>query len=288
MDCERINRFASRDLPRIATQVFVWVAIIIAMLHTAMAMAQAPRPEARQVLAKAMEYQLGFRAGNLAVIPEYVAMLEAATQAEAGNADLWYALGRAYLMRGARAMLPGGDEADAPRAIPPAMAALQRALRIDPDHAEALAQQAAVQGLIASQMNMPARAAGSVAQMNRAVELAPHSTMVRLVRGFLGPNLPETLRNRAAEAEDLDFLIEAASYSRAGDYMRIMRGDLDFESGKPELARQHYQIVAESGSRAAVEARARLTALQKGGVPMEDIRALRTSAGAQCTMCHGP
>lgn len=288
MDCERINRFVARDLPRLATQVFVWVAILVTTVHAAMAMAQPPRPEIKQVLAKAMDYQYRFRAGDGSVIPEYVALLEEATQAEPGSADLWYSLGRAYLMRGAGAMLPGGDAADAARAIPAAIAALQRALRIDPDHPQALAQLGAVQALLASQMNMPERAATSVAQMNRAVELAPGSTMVRLVRGFLGPNLPESLRNRAAEAADLDFLIEVGDYSRAGDYLRIMRGDLEFESGKPDLARVHYQIVAESGSRAAAVAQTRLAALDKGGVAMEDIRALRTSAGAQCTLCHGP
>lgn len=288
MDCDRINRFVSRDLPRLATQVCAWMAVLIAMVHTALAMAQPPSPQVRQVLAQAMDYQLRFRAGDRTVIPAYVALLEEATQAGPGSADLWYALGRAYLMRGAGAMLPGGDAADAARAIPAAIAALQRALRVDPDHPEALAQLGAVQALLATQMNMPERAAASVAQMNRAVGLAPGSTMVRLARGFLGPNLPEGMRNRAAEAADLDFLIELGDYSRAADYLRIMRGDLEFESGSRQSARDFYQVAAESGSRAALMARARMAALDKGGVAMEDIRALRAAAGAQCTLCHGP
>jgi hypothetical protein len=78
-----------------------------------------------------------------------------------------------------------------------------------------------------------------------------------------------------------------AQMNRAGDYVRIMRGDLYFETGKPDLARTLYQAVEKSGSRAAVDAKARLAALEQGGVAMSDIKALRAAAGAQCAMCHG-
>ena len=123
--------------------------------------------------------------------------------------------------------------------------------------------------------------------MNRAVELAPKSTRVRLQRAFSGLSLPDALRNHAAESEDLEFLIELADGSRAGDYVRVMRGDLYFETGKPDLARALYQVVEKSSSSAAVNAKARLSALDRGGIAMSDIKALRTAAGTQCTMCHG-
>jgi hypothetical protein len=125
--------------------------------------------------------------------------------------------------------------------------------------------------------------------MNRAVELSPDNMRVRLVRGFLGSTLPDDLRNVAAEAEDLDFIIEQAYGSRSTDFVRIMRADLDFEIGKLDLAREGYQFVAQDGSpAAAAEARSRLAALGKGVAPMPEIKALRSAAGAQCSMCHGP
>jgi hypothetical protein len=62
--------------------------------------------------------------------------------------------------------------------------------------------------------------------MNRAVELSPKSVRVHLARAFNGLNLPNSLRNHAAEAEDLDFLIKVAEESRQGAYIHVMRGDL--------------------------------------------------------------
>ena len=109
------------------------------------------------------------------------------------------------------------------------------------------------------------------AQFNFAVELAPKSVSVRLARAFNGLSLPDGLRNHAAEAEDLDFLIK----------------DLYFELGTPDLARNQYEIAGKSASPAAVEARTRLTALTQGGVVAADIKKLRSAAGANCTMCHG-
>jgi tetratricopeptide (TPR) repeat protein len=286
MDCQRVACLRARQVAKIATVICIWISVFVVLVDVARA--EMPAAQVRQVLARAMDYQMQFRAGNVQVVPEYVALLEAAVKAQPDNADLWYALGRAYLMECVRQMLPGGNAADAARVFPSAMAALQRALAINPDHPTALAQLGAVQALLASQTHAPELAAASVARMNRAVELAPQSTMVRLVRAFLGLNLPEALRNHTAEAADLDFLIETADWSRAGDYVRIMRGDLSVEQGDAEQARAQYRIVADSETSGATDvARARLAALNSGGVSMSDIKALRTAAGAQCTMCHG-
>jgi hypothetical protein len=118
------------------------------------------------------------------------------------------------------------------------------------------------------------------------VELGASSIRVRLMRAFAGPNLPPELRNTANEAADLDYLIEVSEWGTAGDYIRIMRGDLGFETGQPELARAMYRSVEGSGSGASMDAKARLTALDQGGVALADIKALRASAGSQCAMCH--
>jgi hypothetical protein len=123
--------------------------------------------------------------------------------------------------------------------------------------------------------------------MDRAIALAPTSRRVRLQRAFSGINLPDALRNRAAEAEDLDFLIALAGGTRAGDYVRLLRGDLHAESGTSDLAREQYELVMKSSSPASAEARSRLDALQQGGVAAADIKKLRTAAGTNCLMCHG-
>jgi hypothetical protein len=100
-------------------------------------------------------------------------------------------------------------------------------------------------------------------------------------------SLPEALRNHEAEAEDLDFPHQVRRGSRAGDYVHILSGDLDFELGKLELARNQYEMAGKLTCPAAAEGKARLIALSPGGMSVTDIKKLRSAAGANCTMCHG-
>jgi len=239
------------------------------------------------ILRQAKVYQFRFRVGQYDVAPKFVAMMEEATKADPENADLSSALGFAYLTQVAGAMLTGGKPVDAWTSVQKGMKALERAIELNPDHAEALATHGGVQALMASFQKEPELAAKGVAEMNRAVELAPKSVRVRLVRAFNGLSLPDALRNHAAEAEDLDFLINVAGRSRPGDYIHIMRGDLYFELGNPDLARNQYEIASKSASPAATEAAERLTALIQGGVAATDIKKLRSAAGANCALCHG-
>jgi tetratricopeptide (TPR) repeat protein len=239
------------------------------------------------ILRQAKSYQFQFRAGQYDVAPKSVAMLEEATKANPENADLSNAMGVAYLAQVASVMLTGGNPADAWTGVQKGMQALERALELNPDHAEALAIHGGVQAMMASFQKAPQQAAKGVADMNRAVELSPKSVRVHLTRAFNGLNLPDALRDHSAEAEDLDFLIRVAGASRPGDYMHIMRGDLYFELGNPDLARNQYEIAGQSASPAAAEANARLTALTQGGVAAADIKKLRSAAGANCMMCHG-
>lgn len=238
-------------------------------------------------LRQARIYEFQFRSGQYDVAAKYVAMMEEATKADPENADLWCSLGFAYLAQAAGTMLSGGKPADAMIAIQKGPQALERALQLNPDHAEALATHGGMEAMMASLQQAPKMGAKGVVEMNRAVELAPVSVRVRLTRAFNGLSLPESLRNHATEAEDLDFLIRIAGGSRAGDYLHVMRGDLYFELGKLDLARDQYSIAGKSASPAAIEAAARLTALNQGGVAITDIKKLRSAAGANCTMCHG-
>jgi hypothetical protein len=242
---------------------------------------------AADILRQARNYQFQFRTGHYGVVPQYVAMLEEATSADPGNADLWDAMGVAYLAQAAGTMLSGGKPADAMAAIEKGPQALERALKLNPDHPGALAIHGGVQAAMASLQQQPDLAAKGVAEMNRAVQLAPSSVRVRLQRAFSGINLPDALRNHTAEAEDLDFLIDVAGKSRPGDYLHILRGDLYFEFGQPDLGRNHYEIAGRSPSPAATLAQTRLTELSEGGIPVTAIKRLRTAAGTNCVMCHG-
>lgn len=289
MDCQTTAAIRAARVSKLLTLIFVWLALIVAFAHSVAAMAQTPMLTATDVLGKAMAYQIQFRTGRTDILPQYVAMLEEATQAEPDNADLWAAMGTAYLAQAAKALMPGGNQADALVPMQKGPAALRRALQINPNQAEALSRLGGVQAMFGALMQAPQMTARGIAQMNHAVELAPDSIRVRLQRAFSGLSLPDALRNNAAEAEDLDFLIAAADAdaNRAGEYVRIMRGDLYFELGKSDQARAMYQSVAAGGSSPGAEAKARLAAMDHGGVLVANIKALRTAAGAQCAMCHG-
>jgi tetratricopeptide (TPR) repeat protein len=294
MDCQRIAHACAQHgwgrrcqkATKVATLLLVFLITVIALAHSVAAVAQAAEQPTSQVLEQSRRYQLQFRAGDMAVLPPWVALLEQATQAQPENADLWYWLGYVYLAQGAQALL-AGKPAEAMPAMQKGPAALRQALKINPNHAEALSQLGGLQTMLGPVLQLPAMAPRGVAQMNRAVQLAPGSLRVRLMRAFAGANLPPGLRNQAAEAEDLDYLIGVAEWGTAGDYLRIMRADLDFETGKPQLARAMYRTVEGAGSGASTEARARLAALDAGGISMTDIKALRAAAGAQCALCHG-
>jgi tetratricopeptide (TPR) repeat protein len=283
-NAETIARQTAR-LTHLAVSVMVWMFILIAMFKSAIAGEATGHKAAADVLAQSRTYQYQFRAGDMTVLDPWVAMLDEATRAEPQDADLWYWLGYATLAQAAKA-LQTGNTTDAMSAMQKGPAALREALKLNPEHAPALSQLGGIQTLLGPVLQLPAMAPRGVAQMDKAVELAPGSIRVRLMRAFAGPNVPPELRNTAHEAEDLDFLIEAAEWGTAGDYVRILRGDLYWELGQPEQARKMYRTVEGTGSGASADASARLKALQRGPIPMAEVKALRTAAGAQCAMCH--
>jgi tetratricopeptide (TPR) repeat protein len=294
MDCAHIagNRVLCgsgfwREATRIATHIALFILVVIACL-TALARtasAEGRGAHAAAVLEQARQYKLQYRTGDASVVAPWVALLEEATRTEPDNADLWYALGYVYLAQGAQA-LQAQNPAGAMSSMQKGPAALRQALKINPEHAPALSQLGGIQTLLGPVLKLPAMAPRGVGQMNRAVELAPESVVVRLMRAFAGPNLPPELRDTRHEAEDLDYLISVAEWGTAGDYLRILRGDLHYEMGQPEQARAMYRSVENTGSGASADASKRLAALRSGGVAAEDIKFLRSSAGAQCAMCH--
>lgn len=273
--------------------MFKYAGVLMMSWAVAHSPAHAAEPSAGvdipSVLKQSKDYRFQFREGEADAAIANVALLEKATAAEAGSAELWNAMGLAYVYLAARATLPGGNRADAVIALQKGMPALNRALQINPDQAEALSVRAGMRALIGLQMNSPDLVPQALAEMNRAVLLAPASVPVRLTRAFGAPVMPDALRNRANEAADLDFLIEQAEGNRAGDFMTLLRADLHIENGELDDARQVYERISSTGAASAARlAKSRLSLLAQGrDAMMKDIKALRAVAGTQCSMCHG-
>lgn len=284
---------ASRQ-PATSTNAFRLMCLLLSSWGVLLGTADAAQPAAGvdipTVLKESQALRYRFREGDSDAAAVNVSLLEKATASETGNADLWSAMGLAYVYLAARATLPGGNRAGAVIALQKGMPALNRALQIDPDHAEALSVRAGMRALVGMQMNAPALVPQALADMNRAVDLAPSSVPVRLTRAFGAPVMPEELRNRANEAGDLDFLIARAEGNRAGDFMSLLRADLHFENGELDSSRQLYERISGTGAASAARlARSRLSLLLQGrDVMMKDIQAFRTIAGTRCAMCHGP
>jgi tetratricopeptide (TPR) repeat protein len=264
----------------------MWIVIALIFLQVAIDTARADMPAGgKNYVQLAHQYEIQYRSGNVDVVPEYVAAMDEATRVAPDNAEHWYLLGRAYMAVAARA-LAANKPAEAMPAMQKGPAALMHALKLNPEHAQALAQLGGVQTMLGPVLNKPDWVTRGINQMNQAVKIAPDSTRVRLQRAFLGLNLPDDLRNRGAEAEDLDFLIENADWGTAVHYVMILRGDLHAENGDLQQAAVYYSSVRDAGSPAASEATSRVAALARGAVPQDDIKRLRTAAGADCAMCH--
>ena len=217
-----------------------------------------------------------------------VALMEEATKANPNEARLWAGLGTSYFNKANVSFLPGGKFAEGLSAFQRAEEAHAKALAIDPTNADALAGHGFSMAILASFQPKPGMREEGMAEMARAIELAPANTSIRLQRAFMSVNLPLASRNRAAELEDLGYLARLANGTRQGDYVRVLLGDVLFEGGDAARARQEYEAVAKSDRPGGAEARARLAALDKGeAVATADIMRVRQATGSNCMMCHG-
>jgi hypothetical protein len=235
-----------------------------------------------------LAYSYQARVGKYEVGNEAVAMMEAATAADPGNAELWAQLGGAYGLQAMQFTLPGKNPVEAFPILGKAIAAQSKALETDPDNLVALGGHGSNAMIFSLIQRKPELGQKGIAEMNRAVELAPknRSQVQRLLRMQTLLNMPEQYRNRPVEIEDLDYLIGISQGTRQGDYVRVLKGDVAIEMGKPEIARVEYVAASKSPRAGGDIARQRLAALDKGSVPAADIAKLRTEIG-QCTACHG-
>ncbi|WP_161811791.1 tetratricopeptide repeat protein [Steroidobacter agaridevorans] len=240
-----------------------------------------------EVLARARQLQLQFRQGNLQSVDPLVKDLETAVAQAPNNADLWEALGNAYMSQqgllyqsqsGPDLLIAVGERA---------RDAYARALALDKKNALLLASHGMAGMSIASLKQDPSALKSAIEEMNSAVREAPKSTPVRLTRGFTIIHLPIGLRDTAAVTADLKFVMDATTRRRPEDVLHVLLGDVYAETGQLENARREYKQVTGASSFAAEQSRARLEDLKKGAaVSPAAIAQVRAGTGSRCVMCH--
>jgi hypothetical protein len=232
---------------------------------------------------QARRYALLVRAGQFDVAATSVTLLEGVLQTDPENVDLLNALTTAYQHQALAAGQPGGDMQEARGAALRAFAVSERALRIDPDDPEALAAHG---GMLFIASPRPERVQAGIAEVFRAVTLAPAAVQPRLYRKAIGLTQPADRRDTTALIDDLTFLSKVGAGSRSGDMERVLLADVYAEIGKPDEARREYLAATRRPASAVRDlVQSRLAALDQGTIPTSEITKLRGELG-NCLMCH--
>lgn len=260
--------------------------LTLVCLATAGALAASDRD--KEVLGRAQQLQLEFRQGNLQSIDPLVKSLEAAVTQSPGNADLWEALGNAYMSQQGMLFQSQSDPAKLIAVGERARDAYARALKMDRKNALLLASHGMAGMSIAMLEQDQSALRASIEEMNAAVRQAPKSKLVRLTRGFTTIHLPLGIRDTAAVTADLNFVLDVAPGGRPEDVLHVLLGDVYAETGELDAARREYEQVTGASSFAAEQSRLRLEELKKGAVSPASIALVRAGTGYRCAMCHAP
>jgi len=237
------------------------------------------------VLEQARHSQLEFRAGNQQVLAPMLKSLQDAVAQSPDNAQLWEALGHAYMAKQGSLYGPTLDI--------PALIANGELARNAYEHSQSLKGKTSLglaglgmSTMVVSQLkgDGPGVMAG-IEEMNAAVRQAPKSTAVRLTRGFTIIHLPPEMRDTNAVIEDLGFILDTAPGGRPEDVLHVLLGDVYAETGKMDQARNEYRQVTGASAFAAEQAKSRL---QAGSASPQAISLVRAGTGTRCVMCHAP
>ena len=255
-------------------------------LMTMTALASTPRDT--EALAQARRQQLEFRQGNLAVAKPLVKSLEGAVAQSPDNAQLWEALGFAYMSLQGSMYTAQPDMAKLLEAGERGQDAFAHSLALKADNP--LVRSAhGMATMVVSQLkgDGPGVMAG-VEEMNAAVRESPKYNGVRLTRAFTIIHLPPGMRDNNAVTEDLRFLIDTAPGGRPEDVIHVLLGDVLAETGNLPAARSEYEQVSGASAFAAEQVKVRLADLAKGSIRPDAIAAVRSGTGTRCVMCHAP
>lgn len=265
------------------------VVAVVAMSAVAMTIALAePQPIAKaDPLIQGRSFKYQFRAGRYEVAPKAVEFLESAVREHPDNVELLNELGTAYFMQLTTTLRARAEPRSIGAIMQNAKATYERALQLEPDDAYALAGRGMARIVLANRGQGTDELRAALADLDRATELEPTQVAVRLMRGFSSLALPRQVRNTANVEADLRFLQNVASGTRAADTLAVLLGDVYLEEGRATDARRQYDSAAEAPSPGGELARARLAAIDRGGVAVSEMTTLRSKLGGECTMCHG-
>jgi hypothetical protein len=239
-----------------------------------------------EALAKAHRQQLEYRRGNVAAARPLVKSLEEAVARSPDNAQLWEAMGHAYMSL--QGSLPAPPDMTKLLEIGErAQAAYARSLTLKPNNPLARASHGMASMVVSQIKGDGPGLAAAVEEMNAAVREAPESNPVRLTRGFTIVHLPPGMRDDKAVIEDFRFIIDAAPGGRPEDMLHVLLGDVLAETGQLKDARSEYEQVSGASAFAADQVKVRLADLAKGAIPADTIVAVRNGIGT-CAMCHAP
>jgi hypothetical protein len=260
--------------------------ISTSFIITAAALAATSRDT--EVLAKAHDLQLEYRQGNLEAAKPLVKILEDAVGQSRDSAELWEALGHAYMS------LQGSKYAGSPD-MPTLIAtgehardAYARSLALNGNNTLVRASHGMAQTVVSLLKGDGPGIMAGVEEMNATVRDAPKSTAARLTRGFTIIHLPPAMRDTDAVIEDLQFILERAPGGRPEDVVHVLLGDVYAEVGKLEAARKEYAQVSGASAFAAREVKSRLTDLATGAIQPASIGQVRAITGSGCATCHTP
>jgi hypothetical protein len=238
-----------------------------------------------EVLAQAHTWQMEYRAGKQEVVKPLIQSLEDAVARSPGNAQLWEALGHAYMSKQGTLYSATPDMPALIATGERARDAYARSLALDGKRGLVQASHGMSQ-MVVSQLkgDGPGMMAG-VEEMNAAVRQAPKSTAVRLTRGFTIIHLPPAMRDTPAVIEDLRHALDTAPGGRPEDVLHVLLGDVYAETGNLEAARAEYRLVTGASAFAAEQAKSRL---EGGAITPASIALVRQGTGTRCAMCHAP
>ena len=250
---------------------------------------QTPKPSTAEVLRDARRFALQARSGSSDISgTAMLSKVKEAITADPANSELHRVLGDMELLSTSGTAATGTFDVN--QLLPilqRATAAYERAAELDPNNALAISERGLMTVLGSFFKPQPELAARGLADLTRAVEMAPTAVVPRLNRAFTTVNLPPAVRTVAHAEEDLKFLTTVSEGSRPGDMIHLLLADLYFETGRIDEARVQYEAARRRPASALREQVAsRLTALEKGSFPAVDVAAVRGRLASDCLMCH--
>lgn len=250
---------------------------------------QSEKPSTTDILREQRRFALQARSGSSEISgTALLSKIKEAIAADPTNSELHRALGDMELISTAGTGTTGTfDVTQLVPIIQRATAAYARAAELDPNNAVAISERGLMAVLGAFFKPDPAATARGLADLSKAIEIAPTAIVPRLNRAFTSVNLPLPVRSVPQAEEDLKFLTTVSEGGRSGDMIHLLLADLYFEVGRTEEARVQYEAARRRPASAVREQVAsRLAALEKGSFPAADVAAVRGRLAGDCLMCH--